>query len=284
MGNLVSAALAATLARGRGLALALALPLAGGLLAAPAGPALATTYTVAGHFQDQLNCSVFDLNCAATALQFDAEDQVWQREVAIAAGSYQYIVAKDGDLAYSWGSPGNNQAGPLAVPTDQIVKFYFDEQTHWVADNVNNTIAVLAGDFQDELGCGSDWRPDCLRSWLKDQDGDGIYSFWTDLLPAGDYAAKIALDESWLHNYGAGGQLNGDLIHFTVGDAPVGFSWNSVTHVLEIDTGPAAAAPEPSAWILLIAGFGLAGAALRAAYRNRSAQASTGSRASAAVE
>ena len=67
-----------------------------------------------------------------------------------------------------------HRAPPRAAET---VKFYYAHGTHWVADNVNTVIATVPGSFQSELGCPGDWQPDCLRSWLQDPDGDGIYSF-----------------------------------------------------------------------------------------------------------
>ena len=65
-------------------------------------------------------------------------------------------------------------------------------------------IAVAPGSFQSELGCPGDWDPSCLRSWLEDPDGDGIYTFETTALPAGSYETKVAINESWDENYGAG--------------------------------------------------------------------------------
>ena len=46
-------------------------------------------------------------------------------------------------------------------------------------------IAVAPGSFQSELGCPGDWDPGCLRSWLEDPDGDGIYTFETTALAGG---------------------------------------------------------------------------------------------------
>ena len=55
--------------------------------------------------------------------------------------------------------------------------FYYDNTTHWVTDTINTTMVTAAGSFQSELGCPADWSPDCLRSWLEDPDGDGIFTF-----------------------------------------------------------------------------------------------------------
>ncbi len=97
-------------------------------------------------------------------------------------------------------------------------------------------IAVAAGSFQSELGCPSDWDPACLRSWLQDPDGDGIYSFETTALPQGSYEGKVAINESWDENYGQGGVPNGPNIAFNVpvAGAKVTFTYDASTHVLTI--------------------------------------------------
>ena len=79
---------------------------------------------------------------------------------------------------------------------------------------MNKVIAVAPGDFQSELGCSGDWQPDCLRSWLQDPDGDGIYAFSTKTLPAGNYEGKVAINEGWDENYGQGGVPGGANIPF----------------------------------------------------------------------
>ena len=131
---------------------------------------------------------------------------------------------------------------PLNLAAPATVKFYYDHETHWVTDNVDSVIAVAPGSFQSELGCPGDWDPGCLRSWLEDPDGDGIYTFATTALPAGVYEAKAALDESWDENYGAGGVPGGANIPFTVptDNAQVTFSYESISHVLTIAIGSAA--------------------------------------------
>ena len=103
-------------------------------------------------------------------------------------------------------------------------------------------IATAAGSFQSELGCPGDWDPGCLRSWLQDPDGNGIYSFETTALPAGSYETKVTINEGWDENYGAGGALNGDNIPFAVpfDNAPITFSYDSTSHVLTITVPPAA--------------------------------------------
>ena len=132
---------------------------------------------------------------------------MWQGLFTIPAGDWEYKGALDDSWDENYGdATGNGPNIRLSCAADTDVKFYYDHETHWVTDNVNSVIATAPGSFQSELGCSrSDWQPDCLRSWLQDPDGDGIYEFATDPIPAGDYEFKVALNEDW--DYGApGGQ------------------------------------------------------------------------------
>ncbi len=136
-----------------------------------------------------------------------------------------------------------------AAPTD--VKFYYDHKSHWITDNVNAVIATVPGSFQSELGCAGDWDPGCLRSWLQDLDGDGIYTFETDALPAGAYEGKVAIDESWDENYGEDGVPGGANIRFNVpvDNALVTFSYDSVSHILTINVaGSGGASHDNDIW------------------------------------
>jgi glycosidase len=129
---------------------------------------------------------------------------------------------------------------PLSVASTGTVKFYYDHKTHWVTSNRNSVIAVAAGDFQSELGCPGDWQPECLRSWLQDPNEDGTYDFTTTALPAGNYEAKVALNESWTESYPANN------VAFTVpyNNAPIVFTYNSTTH--EVTIGGPAPSPTPT--------------------------------------
>ncbi len=139
---------------------------------------------------------------------------------------------------------------PLNLASGASVKFYYDHKSHWVADNRSTKIAVAAGSFQSELGCPGDWDPSCLRSWLEDPDGDGVYTFQTTALPAGSYETKVAINESWDENYGQGGTSNGANIPFSVpvDNARVTFSYDSTSHVLTVKAlGPNDAPDGPGA-------------------------------------
>ncbi len=209
----------------------------GAALAADTPPP--SSVTIAGSLQSELGCpGDWQPECAATHLTYDVDDAVWQGTFSVPAGSWEYKAALNGSWDENYGANairnGANIALSLGSPTD--VKFYYDHETHWIADNVSSVIATVPGSYQSELGCPGDWDPACLRSWLQDPDGDGIYAFSVSGIPAGNYEAKVAINESWAENYGAGGVSNGPNIPFAVPatTAVVTFTYNPVSHVLSI--------------------------------------------------
>lgn len=212
-----------------------------------------STVTLAGSLQSELGCpGDWDPSCSAAYLTYDSSDLVWQKTFTIPAGSWEYKAALNGSWDENYGA--NAQPGganiPLNLGAGRAVKFYYSHETHWITDNVNSVIATVPGSFQSELGCPGDWDPGCLRSWLQDPDGDGVYDFETNALPAGTYEAKAAINESWDENYGQGGAQNGPNIPFTVSADYnlVRFSYNASTHVLEIQETAAGPGPDNNVW------------------------------------
>ena len=207
-----------------------------------------TSVTVAGDLQSEAGCAGdWDPACAATHLTYDASDDVWQGTFSLPAGNYQYKAALNDSWDENYGLhavPGGDNI-PLTLPQAANVKFYYDHKTHWVTDNHSTPIPVAVGDFQSKLGCPGDWQPDCLRSWLEDPDGNGIATFETTALPAGSYQAKVAVNEGWDENYGAGGAPNGANIPFSVptDHAKVTFSYDTTSHVLTISVADPQGAP-----------------------------------------
>ena len=163
------------------------------VLAAGTSP---SSVTIVGSLQSELGCpGDWQPDCAATHLQFSVEDGVWQAIFDLPAGSYEYKAALNDswDENYGAGATPNGPNIPLELAQPESIKFYYDQVTHWVTDNRTSTIATAVGSFQSELGCSGDWDPGCLRSWLQDVDGDGVYRFTTTDLPPGDYEWKVAL-------------------------------------------------------------------------------------------
>lgn len=202
-----------------------------------------TSVTVAGSLQSELGCSGdWAPDCSASHLAYDANDDVWQGTFTLPSGSYEYKAALNDswDENYGAGAVLNGANIPLSVGASTAVKFYYDHETHWITDDVNSVIAIAAGSFQSELGCSGDWDAGCLRSWLENPDGDGVYTFSTTAIPEGSYETKVALNETWDVNYGAGGTLNGANIPFTVPQtgSTVDFAYDATSHILTVTVTP----------------------------------------------
>ncbi|HFE67253.1 MAG TPA: hypothetical protein ENJ93_08315, partial [Chloroflexi bacterium] len=196
--------------------------------------------TIAGTLQPQLGCSgEWNTTCQESQLQYDAEDDLWIATFELAAGEYEYKAALNGSWADNYGLNAEYYGPniPLNVPEDGPVTFWYDHKTRWVSDSVNSLIANVPGSFQDEIGCPGDWQSDCLRSLLQDPNGDGVYTFITALIPAGEYEAKVALNQSWDENYGAGGEQDGPNIPFSVAEnQAVIFTYDPASNLLTIET------------------------------------------------
>ncbi len=184
-----------------------------------AGTPAPTSVTIAGSLQSELGCpGDWQPDCAATHLSYDLEDDVWQGVFPVPAGDWEYKAALNDswDENYGLNATPNGANIPLNLAGDTPVKFYYDHKSNWATDNQYSRIATAPGSYQSELGCAGDWDPSCLRSWLEDPDGDGIYIFETSAIPAGSYEFKVAINESWDENYGAGGAPGGANIPFSV--------------------------------------------------------------------
>ncbi len=195
--------------------------------------------TVAGSLQSELGCpDDWQPPCSATFLSYDADDTVWQGVFNVPAGDWLYKAPLNGTWSENYGLNAERNGGniPLNLSEAADVKFYFERGTNWITSNRNSVIASIPGNFQSELGCPGDWQPWCLRSWLQDPDGDGLYTFATRDIPAGNWEFKVAHDEDWAENYGAGGVQNGPNMQLVVPSdgTLVVFTYDPVTHIVEI--------------------------------------------------
>ena len=104
-------------------------------------------------------------------------DGVWKFNAPVPAGSYEFKATVGGSWEENYGVNGvpNGDNVPF-TSTGGDVRFYYDRSDNFVASRPNTTIPVIAGNFVGAIG-GSDWSPDNLKTWMKDRDGDGVYTF-----------------------------------------------------------------------------------------------------------
>jgi pullulanase-type alpha-1,6-glucosidase len=229
----------------------------GGALPAAAVPQPDLVVTP-GTIQSQLGCSGdWQPDCTETALVYDEVGQVWANTFTIPAGDYEYKAALNGSWDTNFGlnaQPGGSNI-PLLLAEETAVTFLFSTQTGWVTDSVNSQLPVAIGSFQDELGCAADSQPDCLRTWLQDPAGGGVYTTVTDAIPAGDYTARLALGPTAEESLGVDGTTAGDDYTFNVPEdgSIVTFAWDSNSQLMDIrigGTGPVGNLKEATAhWV-----------------------------------
>ena len=95
---------------------------------------------------------------------------------------------------------------------------------------------TVAGDLQSEIGCPTDWDPACAASHLAFDKTDGQWH-GTFTLPEGSYSWKVAINDAWDENYGAGGAAGGDNLALEVpaGGGTYRFTWDQVTFVPSVE-------------------------------------------------
>lgn len=93
---------------------------------------------------------------------------------------------------------------------------------------------TVAGSLQSELGCPEDWQPGCAQTHLAFDAADGLWhgTFAFDDGEDGTYEWKVAIDDSWNVNYGAGGAAGGGNLTLVVpeGGGSYVFTWDPITH------------------------------------------------------
>ncbi|NOV96371.1 pullulanase-type alpha-1,6-glucosidase [Isoptericola halotolerans] len=193
--------------------------------------------TVPGSHNSEMGCAGdWTPDCESARLSV-RPDGVWAGTFDLPAGDYEYKVALNGSWDVNYGV-GGVQGGPNATYTHDggKVTFYWDPVSKDFSSTAQGPIVTLPGSYQDQVGCPSAWAPDCLATWLKDPDGDGVYTWSTDALDGGAYETKVAHGLSWAENYGVGGARDGANYSFSVGDGEtVEFSYDLATHELAID-------------------------------------------------
>lgn len=176
------------------------------------------TVAFAGTLNSEMGCVADWLpDCDQAQASLDTTDGIWKKTVDLPVGPYSYKAALDKAWTENYGAGGVRDGANIDVETtDGKVTFYYDPATHWATSDEQGPIVVAGGSFQSELGCAGDWAADCLRPWLQDPDGDGVYALTLTGIPAGTYEFKIAHDLTWDTNYGDGGVPGGANMSLTV--------------------------------------------------------------------
>lgn len=196
--------------------------------------------TLVGSFQRELDCPFdWDSRCDTTRLTYDPIGDMWRGTWELPPGRYEYRVALEGSGQARYGASAEREgpAIPLVVRNSSHVTFYYDDKTHWVTDSLSSAIVTAPGSYQRALGCESAWDPSCMRSWLQDPDGDGMYELSTRGITAGAYECRVAMNGDWEENYGEGGDRDGANIvfHVTKDGSLVTFAYDSYSRVLRIE-------------------------------------------------
>lgn len=193
--------------------------------------------SVPGTHNSEMGCAAdWAPECDQAQLALDAEDQIWKKTFTIAPGSYGYKAAIDKDWSENYGAKAEQEGANIDYETvDGVVTFYYDHATHWITSDEEGPIVTTAGSFQSELGCAADWDPACMRMWLQDPDGDGVYSIATTKIPAGTWEFKVAVGLSWDENYGEGGVPDANITVTVPADgATTTFAYDAGTHVTTV--------------------------------------------------
>ena len=213
----------------------------------PPSTAASTPNPIVGHDRGlapvrRLGCTGdWQPDCAATHLAYDAGDDVWQgtfslpgRELRV-QGRAQRLVGRELRPPRAVRTASNI---PLDLPPARAVKFYYDHKTHWITDNQSSV------DRRSRRGASSPSsaaratgiRAACARG-SQDPTATASTRSRRRRCPQGSYEAKVAINESWDENYGAGGvperrRTSRSRVPFD--NAKVTFSYDAATHVLTI--------------------------------------------------
>lgn len=199
------------------------------------------TVVLPGSFQSEVGCAGdWDPACTATGLTYNPATADWYTSLYIPAGTWEYKVAINNSWAENYGTGGvlNGPNYSLTLPSFSRVAFRYNPVTHVVTSNTVNNAVILAGSFQTEMGCPSNWAPDCYNSSLFYNASTNLWN-GEFVLPAGNYEFKVTIDYSWGENYGAGGVLGGPNIPLNIASvSKVLFTYNPVTHLVSYDINP----------------------------------------------
>ncbi len=169
----------------------------------------------------------------------EASSHVVRIQRQVGNGSWQTLATDSSSPVYSY----FDDVGPIAVGSQIRYRAILTEPDGTRVISPVRTVTrsdpqplvpnvTVAGSVQSELGCPGDWDPACNVSDLTFDTSDGLWKgTWT--VPEGEYEWKVAINDSWDVNYGAGGAAGGGNLPLSVpaGGAEVTFVWDQISHI-----------------------------------------------------
>jgi len=208
--------------------------------------------TMPGSHNDEMGCAAdWAPDCTAAALARDPLSGLYSATFELPAGSYEYKVTIGATWDENYGANGQAGGANISYTTDGgPVTFFYDPASHVSWTDATTPFITLPGSFQDELGCPSDWAPDCLATLMRPA-ADGTFTFTTAALATGSYEVKVVHGRSWDENYGVDGVAGGANYSFSASAGKdVTFTYDPATHLLSIAVAdpPAAGTGEERAY------------------------------------
>ena len=219
-----------------------------------------TKVTVVGTIQGAAFCG-WEPNCSTSKLNKTGTD-TWTGTFTVNAGCWEYKVVENGNWAYTY--PWGDNTLKLYIAETGLVTFTYNSTTKAISSD-HDVLAcppplpskvVIAGTFQNELGCtngwGGDWEPDCMATMLYYNSSTGLWSS-TITVPAGCQQYKVTINGSWGENYGENGVPGGANIQLYVPvSGPVTFTYDHTTHL--VTTTPYASGFKPECTTVTLPG------------------------------
>lgn len=174
---------------------------------------------IPGTHQKDMGCADnWQPACEASKLLL-IENGLYKQSFTLPSGNYEYKVALNGSWDVNYGVDGVLDGPNVKYDfAGGAIDFYWDPVTKKFTNTALGKVAVVAGDFQSQLGCeganGGNWQPWCFGS-LATNLGDGTYEFSTDQVAAGSYEAKAAFSTGWDDTIG---NEEGENIKFTLSE------------------------------------------------------------------
>ena len=176
-----------------------------------------TAVTIAGSLQSELGCTGdWQPECATTHPTL--EDGVWQGTFTVPAGKWEYKAALNDAWDENYGLHAHSDGAniPLASARTRASSSTTTTNRTGSPTTSSRVIAVAPGTSSPSSAAPATGSPTACAPGSRTPTATAPTPSTTTALPAGSYEAKVAINEAWDENYGAGGVPGGANIAFTV--------------------------------------------------------------------